>query len=159
MNLKFNPKPNQRNNMFLKNNRKIRNYWLYPKFQLTVAIASMLTGIVSVITCLYIVSSSFSHFETVAKKLNISKESSFYKLINFQEQLVFNRLITASIICIIITFIISFIITHRAVGPIYRLKKYLEDYDRNNPTNLSFRDGDFFEDLPEKINKVVNKKD
>lgn len=144
--------------MLFNNNRKFKNYWLYPKFQLTVALASMLTGIISVISSIYVLKSSFIYFEKIALKLNISQESSFYKLINYQEQLVFNRLIIASLVSILITFIISFIITHRAVGPIYRLKKFLENYDKNNPSELAFRDGDFFEDLPEKVNKVINEK-
>ncbi len=51
---------------------------------------------------------------------------------------------------------VGLILSHRIAGPLYQLGKYLESYDKNNAIQLNFRKGDFFPELPEKVNKFIN---
>ncbi|MEY4567848.1 MAG: hypothetical protein RLY14_2818 [Planctomycetota bacterium] len=49
-------------------------------------------------------------------------------------------------------------LSHRFVGPIYRLKKFLETVDTGKEKGqLWFRDGDFWSELVDPVNRIVNR--
>jgi hypothetical protein len=141
----------------MKKGRKLKNYILYPRFQFIIALASMMTGIVSVVASYLIVKDSFEHFRVIGEKLRLKPESSFFKLIGYQEDLMIKKMLLVVIACSVITLFVSFILTHKAVGPIYRLRKFFEEFDPEKPMPLRFRQGDFFSDLPGKVNNFLKK--
>lgn len=47
-------------------------------------------------------------------------------------------------------------LTHRLVGPIYRLRSDLESFKNNNNVRTKIRETDFFQELPIAINEVLN---
>jgi hypothetical protein len=63
-------------------------------------------------------------------------------------------------ITIVFNVTIGLILSHKIIGPIKRLKSFFSEIaDSGYRHDLKFRDGDFFQDLPEVINHFLKKKD
>ena len=75
-----------------------------------------------------------------------------------QEHAIQEKLIWAAIVSYIFSFVLTIVISHRLSGPIYRLKKYFSDISNEGYKEpLSFREGDYYSDLPDVVNKGIDK--
>ena len=63
-----------------------------------------------------------------------------------------------SLISLCVVFVLMIFKTHKIIGPIYKLKKTLLDSkEKGKMEKLIFRQGDYFDDLPEIYNDVIEK--
>jgi hypothetical protein len=80
----------------------------------------------------------------------------FFKFINEQQRAM--SVISLASIGIVSGLIMLFglVYSHRIAGPVYRLQKYLKDrIDGRVKGPVSFRDGDYFQELAETVNDFV----
>ena len=57
-----------------------------------------------------------------------------------------------------VTFLISLFVSHRIAGPLYKLKMYMDkSSDGKLAGNLTFRKGDYFQDIADSYNALVSK--
>ena len=61
----------------------------------------------------------------------------------------------ASAIGVLFKIMIVIIVSHRALGPIYRIKVFFQNYDNDSNETIQFRDSDYFKKLEEDINKAL----
>jgi hypothetical protein len=138
--------------------RKLKNYLILPKFQLTLILVNLIIMTFCYAMVFYQVYSSFDQLYEIGMRMRIPTSSAFFSLLRNQEIAIQQKLIIAGIISYIFSFILTIIISHRLSGPIYRLREYFKDMSQHGyKTRLSFRDGDFYSDLPEEINKGLDK--
>jgi len=88
---------------------------------------------------------------------NLAGDSLYYSSIVSQSELIFEHLF----ICFIVGFIISnlalLFISHKVVGPIYRLMKTLNEIEESGTIKpVTFRRDDFFQELTEVVNRTLN---
>lgn len=118
---------------------------VYPKFQFPLILTNCFTQLASWGLVVYLISSAFSKLGSTA---------------NTQTQLG-TLIVAVSAVYAFSTLIVtltSLHLSHRLVGPLLNLRGFLDRLvaDKTSKTRLSFREGDFFSDIPEKLNNVLN---
>lgn len=138
--------------------RYLKNYLIYPKFQLSLVIIGILISAITFFVLSFEIHQSFDYLISIGERLNFKSDSGYFKLLDSQKTLLTKNLIFVGLISAFLSSIISIYISHRIVGPIYRLRKYFQDAKVDGvKTPLKFRDNDYFEDLPKTINDVLFK--
>jgi hypothetical protein len=134
-------------------NRKLKNLLIYPRFQLTLVIVNLIIMSLSFSLVFFQVIDSFDFLNQIGEKLHLSSESAFFKLLTHQKGLLLSRLYIAAGISYIFSFVMTIYFSHKATGPIYRLKTYfIEMKNEDVKYPLTFRKGDYYSDLPKIIN-------
>jgi hypothetical protein len=139
----------------MKANRKLKNYLLFPNIQLKFIFFTLVSSLITVLFCLYQVRDSFSYLRQIGERVKMDPNSAYFKLIYIQEQIIYQRVIIALLIGLVLSLIINFIITHRALGPFYRLKIFFKNYTPSDKKPIVFRKEDYFKDLEDDINKAL----
>lgn len=138
--------------------RKFKNYLIFPRFQLMLIIINQVIMTICFGLVFYQVFASFQNLKEIGMKLSFPAESPYFKLIDLHHQEINNYLLVAAIMSYILSFIFTLMFSHKVSGPIYRLKKYFEDMGENGYSNdLSFRDGDYYSEIPSIVNKAISK--
>jgi hypothetical protein len=137
-------------------NRKLKNYLVFPKFQLTLVGVNLFIMTVCYGLVFYQVYDSFAHLTQVGVRLKLPADSAFFKLIDHQQNAIQSKLILAAAISYLVSFVLTVIISHRVSGPLFRLKSYFIDMKENGYSkDLNFRDNDYYSELPEVINQAI----
>ena len=139
----------------MKANRKLKNYLLFPNIQFKFVFFTLLSSLFTVLFCLYQVKDSFNYLRQVGERVNMQENSPYFRLISIQEDIIYQRVITALILGMILSLVINFIITHRALGPFYRLKIFFQNYNPADKKPIEFRKEDYFKELEEDINRAL----
>jgi sensor histidine kinase YesM len=106
----------------------------------------------------YQIYESFEHLASIGHKLRIPENSAFFKLLNHHQSQIVDKLFIAAGISYVFSFIVTIKISHKVSGPIYRLKEFFKELkDQGFTSDLTFRDGDYYSDLPETINQGLKK--
>ncbi len=135
-------------------NRKLNNYIIFPKFQLTLVVINLLIMTVCFILVFYQVYDSFHEINQLGVRLQLSSDSAFFKVMDYHKDKIIFRLGVSAAVCYIFSFILTVIISHKVSGPLFRLKKYFLDLQQNGyKEKLSFREGDYYGELPDIINE------
>jgi len=133
------------------------NYLINRAFQMRFIFNSLLpilfTQFVIYLTLEYI----FFRLKNHGISLGIDPEHTYFKLIAVER--IFS-LKVFFIISVPLSVTLSFwtlVYSHKIAGPLYKLDKYLENFKENylSQNKLSFRKNDFFQELPVKINKIL----
>lgn len=144
--------------MLFNKNRKLKNYLIYPRFQLTLIGINLVIMTFCYILVFYQVYESFNHLIEIGVRLKLPADSAFFKLLNHHENLIQEKLTIAAVISYIFSFILTIKISHKASGPIYRLSTYFRDIKENGHNKeLTFRDGDYYSELPQVINEGIER--
>jgi hypothetical protein len=141
---------------FLLKNRKLKNLLIYPRFQLTLVVVNLVIMSLSFALVFFQVIDSFDFLNQIGEKLHLSTDSAFFKLLTHQKDILLNKLYIAAAVSYTFSFIMTIYFSHKATGPIYRLKTYfIEMKEDGTDYPLSFRKGDYYSDLPEIINDGI----
>jgi len=138
-------------------NRRLKNYLLFPKIQLTLLFSGLFVSAMSFGILWYKISATFSHLTSVGVQLNFRPESGYFKLLNSQQDLIYQNLLMVAVIGAFLSGIFLLVVSHRIVGPIYRLQKFLTELQAAKKSGgplptLKFRQGDYFSELADSIN-------
>ena len=142
----------------MKKERNIKNFLIYPKFQLLlVGVNCLLLGgsYLLVYFCIVI---GFGSLKQVGIDANISSAHPFFKYLDYQEMHITQYLLLAlGASFILITFFLI-IFSHKIVGPVNRLSTDLRRSIDGEEVKFDFREGDFFPEIPELIGKLIKTK-
>jgi hypothetical protein len=148
--------------MMLLSQRKIKNYLLFPRIQITLLCSGLFVSVLSFAILWLKIADTFKYLENIGKQLQFRADSGYFKLLNSQQDLIFKNILVVGIIGAIISGIILLILSHKIVGPIYRLHKFFQEYDLaiekgEAIPELKFRRGDFFSELSHSVNRSLKK--
>ena len=141
----------------MKAQRKIKNYLLFPRIQLKFVMFTILSCLITVFFCLYQVHQSFSYLKSVGERVKMDPNAPYFRLIQMQQDIIFQKVLIALVIGLVVSVIINFMITHRALGPFYRLKVFFKNFDPDKNSQITFRKEDYFKDLEDDINRALDK--
>ena len=133
-----------------------RKYLVYPRFQMTlILLNSAVTVVLFGFTALLVVRSHL-YLENLVKQTRLPAQNLFTELLTQQLR---NLLVYMSIavgVAVFITGISTLLLSHKMAGPMIKLRNFFNRIAKTGefPDNLSFRDGDFFQDLPPTINQA-----
>lgn len=138
--------------------RFLRKLLVLPRFQLL--IIGINFGVVLIMSLIIWVGtqSALQDLQPAAGLSGI--EVTFYKnYLNYQTRSFQFALLASFVIGTLVSGVLTLIITHRISGPMIRMREYFRSLSRSNRgqpiPELSFRDGDYFKDLPPLINAAI----
>ncbi len=138
--------------------RKVKNFIIFPKFQITLVIINLIIMTFCFILVFYQIHDSFAEIVTLGKRLRLPESSAYYKVMEYHHEKINLRLLIAAVICYACSFVLTIAVSHKVSGPLYRLKKYFIDMnDEGYTAELTFREGDYYGDLPDVINSGIKK--
>ena len=98
---------------------------------------------------LYQLHASFALLMGIGQKMGLGPDSAYFRLLKAQETLIVDETLWGLLISI------NFVITHRTLGPFYRLKVCFKNYTRGSGEKIRFRETDYFKEIEEDINKAL----
>ena len=144
----------------MKQKRRIRNLLIYPKFQLILVGGNCLFVLGSFLLLNLGLKKGFYNLKQAGVNAKVSLNHPFYEYLQHQETYIYQHIIAALILSIILTAFFSIIFSHKVVGPIKQLCTDIEKVTKGDDIKLAFRKGDYFQELPELVKKLIkNKKD
>lgn len=135
-----------------------KKLFIYPGFQLKLLIFNLFIMIAVAAAIAFFIHRSFIDLRGQGVTAHLPPENPYFAFMGYQEKLVMNYLAIGLTIASILSSLGILILSHRLAGPIVRLSSYLtrveyEPWTINQP--LAFRKGDFFSDLPAKVNGAL----
>jgi hypothetical protein len=138
---------------------KIRtNYMIYPSFQWVLISSNLLIIlIISGFTYLQTYRSQV-HLMNLGEKIKLPTNHPYFNFINHQYDTLYMYLVVGFLVGLLVSFIITLLLSHKFAGPLVRLKKYFQEMGSNGEVKpLTFRKGDYLEDLAPEINNALDK--
>lgn len=120
-----------------------------------------MTGIALIILAISYFSNQFffSEFEKLADQMHFPSEHPYREFLSIQKAKLHSVFATAAIITIFFMIVASAYYSHKIAGPIYRIIKSLNEISSTrNQKEIVIREDDFFQELPDAINKAFNLK-
>jgi hypothetical protein len=138
--------------------RKWLNYLIYPRFQASLILMNLFIFLGSLGVVYYQTYKSFSFVHSLAMQIDVTQDSTYFRLVGLQKELVFESILTSMILGSVLVLIFTLLFSHKSAGAVHRLKIYFLDIARNgHRRELDFRDGDMHGDLPEIVNSGIDR--
>ena len=94
-------------------------------------------------------------FRKKAEEMGFSSNHMFFQFIDEQHQVMLGVSLGLTVLLLVVGGLFILNVSNRIAGPIYRLREHLKALETNrNVGSLKFRDKDFFQDIPELVNKL-----
>lgn len=143
----------------MKNRRKFGGYFIYPPLQfalilVNVIIISLSTGIIY-----FKIIDSFKDLQRIGTEAGLADSHPYFSFLDSTINLVSINIAWTFTLSIFLTIAASIYLSHKIVGPVYRLKHFFINIVETKEKNhvLSFRAGDYYSDLPAIINSALDK--
>jgi hypothetical protein len=139
--------------------RRWKKLLIHPKFQLSVIIYSTSLSILLSFVQYLALKNFFGKYYREGINIGLAKQHPFFKFLEDQETYMNKVYLVTSLLVLVITVMAGLILSHRVAGPLHRLKTYLlKAGSAEEPANkLSFRHGDFFQDIPPVVNETIDR--
>lgn len=138
-----------------KNMRKWRNILLFPRIQIIYLLITILSLSFFYSIALFQVAQSFNKMKETASYVPGASESHLFRLLEFQQSMIVQNITIAFFLFLIFIIPVVLVVTHRTMGPFYRLKMFFKNFNKDNPSQIKFRDNDYFKELEEDINEAI----
>jgi len=139
-------------------NRKITNYFIYPSFQLALILSNFIVSLICVSIIHYKMVDFFDKLKQIGEKANLPIDNPYFEFITYSKEMMLTNLNWALALSIFLSTALSIYLSHKAVGPIYRMKLFFTKVNEGElSSSLQFRKGDFFSDLPIIVNSALSK--
>lgn len=135
--------------------------WIYPTFQIRLLLlnATLMGAVFLMIGLLCY--NSHENLRSQATASGMQPGDPYFQFLLLQYQKFIDYLIVALFLSVGFTSLVTLLLSHRLAGPILRLRsfftKMIEKDGALPPEKIKFRDGDFFSELPEIINRALEK--
>lgn len=145
--------------MLFNKNRKLRNFIIYPQFQIRLILIIMAISLLAPVIILSFQMFSFHQQIKNGQMMNLPETHPYFVFYNeFQEKsyFAFGIAVAVSFAC---AFFIGLVVSHRVAGPLVKLRRHLEEVgeDPSKDGQLKFREGDFFRELADAYNTKFKK--
>lgn len=129
---------------------------IYPKFQLSLIwvngiIMSFTLGAVGLQAL-----RTHDQMQQIGRSAHLPENHPYFKFIELQSNALFSNLAVAMIAGFAVSTLLTLVISNRLAGPILRLEKYFRQIAKGTRPvpKLTFRRGDYFEELPPAVNEA-----
>jgi hypothetical protein len=143
----------------MQKSRKLRNFLLFPSVQFTLILSGCVISLLTFGIIWFRLSGIFVELQSVGTQLKFSPDGGYFKLLVSQQKLIFQNLLVVGSISAAMSAMVVLVISHKILGPIYRLKKYFDLINEERgvlPAQpLAFRRHDFFRELAPIINQAL----
>jgi signal transduction histidine kinase len=104
----------------------------------------------------FLVMKSHIFLENLVRQTRLPAQTLFIQLMTEQLRTLIFYMLIAFVIAVLSTAVLTMLISHRMAGPITRLNGFFTQIGKTGefPPELRFRGGDFFQELPPKINEA-----
>ena len=116
-------------------------------------------GIAIIISAIFFTASRFFFWKFLeqGRELGLPANHAFFRFLESQQAMLDWTLLIASLISITVLVCYGLYLSNRVAGPIYQLKKHLNNYRNGMDFNdIKFRKKDFFPELAETINESIH---
>jgi hypothetical protein len=128
-------------------------------FQIQFMVSVLLISICSM-SVIYLANDYFFHsYMQRGEALNLPPDHPFFLMIHEQKKFMTNVFIVVALSISGMAGLWGLFYSHKIAGPLYRLHKYFTQAAVDNTPlqkKVYFRDGDFFQEVPESINKYID---
>ena len=98
----------------------------------------------------------FDRLVSEGREMGLAPDHIYFQFIDQQRSLLNSVFVTVSAIVFGGLVIAGVYLSHRIAGPVYRIQCYLQEfYETGQPGRIKFRDGDFFPEIAELVNALV----
>jgi hypothetical protein len=140
--------------------RKIRNFLIYPRFQLGLlgvqAFVMILTfGIMQMEN-----HAAFARLAQMGLDASLNQNHAYFHFVEDQSHAFFSHTLIAFVSALLLSSGITLYLSFRLAGPIYRLRNHMKKVAEEGIHGLEplrFRAGDFYSDLPPIINNALER--
>jgi len=143
--------------MFSMKNRKVANYFINPRFQFTFILSNLALALI-VIAVLFVANQIFFQvFEQKGLSLGLPANHVFFKFLESQQATMQTIFLVTAVVVFLLIFIQGVRFSHRIAGPLYRLSQDMNAIAKSQTLRkIQFRKGDYFLELPEAFNQMVD---
>ena len=134
-----------------------KKYLINPKFQLSFVFMCLLPATVTIVTFFSFIQYYFFKLFMEGKELGLPLDHPYFMLLSDQRILLAKIFVFFMILVTILYLVWGIWISHKIAGPIYRLEKYLKSLTDIPESDLKFREGDYFLEIPESFNEWLRK--
>lgn len=137
-----------------------RRILIYPQFQGTlIAINTLVLSVTFGIlgTQVHRVYLKLKDMGTIAK---LAPDHAYFGFVRYQADTVYWSLFLGFLLCLVVGTGLSLFFSHRLAGPLVRMRNYLQSLQekgRGGIDPLQFRKRDYFSDLPEALNRALER--
>lgn len=134
-----------------------KKFLIYPKFQLVLLGFNALLFALTTSFIIFEAQLSFSYLYQIGERSGLSVNHAYFRFIELQSKVFLTRICTGLALSLVVSSIFVLLFSHKLAGPIVRLREYLKKTAQSSqsPEPLTFRKGDFFDDLPELVNQAL----
>lgn len=140
--------------------RKKSSILINPRFQWTlIGYAAVLT-LVILVSMFGLFSLGFHEFLVIGQQAGLPSDHVYFQFIQMQEATFVRVFAALALVVGSILIVGGLVVSHKIAGPIYRMKKEFTEMVNQDPVQLkkiNFRKGDFFPELADSYNEVVDK--
>ena len=131
-----------------------------PPLQLYLISFFSLLAIVSMAINFFTAKYVFDQFKENGITIGLEEGHPFFLFIKDQEILFNSYFFTSSGLILVCYILGGLFVPHRIAGPIYRLTEHIKSLNKSpqKPSEVTFRKGDFFNELEETINEYIDSK-
>jgi len=141
----------------MKSNRKLKNYLIYPEFQLKFIWMLVFTNLLIVAL---VVLFSYVYFINSSTLYGVLQYIHSDSSTTFKQELTHFLLILSLLVFVFIALIavVALVISHRVAGPVYKFKKGCEQLANGEKgVKVVLRPNDIFKDVAISFNKMIDK--
>ena len=139
------------------NTGRRKKYFIAPDFQYKVIGLSFIASLTLLAIIYFFNSYYFDYFIQRGQELNLKQGHAYYRLLGEQKDKMDKVFMILGVCITLFVCIFGLFLSHRIAGPLYRLRMYFANEEYAQGKKLSFRKGDFFQDIPKAINEALNK--
>ena len=141
-------------------NRKKRSLLINPRFQWTLIGYAAFVAVLILMAVYGLFSLGFHEFKEIGVKADFSPDHVYFQFLSLQEATFLRVLGGIAVLVAAILILGGLIISHKIAGPIYRMQKEMNSMESGKPPALkkiTFRKGDYFPELAQSFNQLVDK--
>lgn len=136
-----------------------RKILILPRVQLYMTAYTLVLSAVYFFSILLAGKFSMNKLRGAEAAKNLPADHLFFKFLDSQESMMFESLLMATGICIVVTFFASLLVSRKFVGPIIGLRNRFREMNvKGEIEPLPFRKGDYLIDTVQEFNELVERK-
>jgi hypothetical protein len=136
-----------------------KKFLINNNFQIQFMISLLLISVCSM-SVIYLANDYFFHsYMQRGEALNLPPDHPFFLMIHEQKKFMTNVFVVVALTISGMAGLWGLFYSHKIAGPLYRLQKYFTQAAVDNAPlkkKIYFRDGDFFQEVPDSINKYID---
>jgi hypothetical protein len=136
-------------------NRKIKNIFIFPRIQMIFLSVTLLSMVTTYLLTIYQITTSFNQVKLASSMAQISQDSAFIRILEYQQRIMIENITIVLLLFLFFVTPVTLIISHRALGPFYRIVTFFKNYKKGQKQQISFREKDYFKHIANDINKAL----